>query len=136
MLKSAPESALKQAIEKLEQQRQEEYLQLKEQFSITLESLKPVNIIKSSVQDIAKTFEIKKSVNNTTANLAAGFLSQIVLNRIGKHPLIKIAGKVAVFGVTKFLVKHPDAAKNIASRIAGLFSRKHKADPEDKYLPY
>jgi hypothetical protein len=50
---------LKESIRLLEMKQQEEGKILKEQLRITYESLKPVNLIKSSLKEITSSMEIK-----------------------------------------------------------------------------
>jgi len=57
---------LNESIRLLQQKQALELIQLKEQFHATYESLKPLNLIKSTLHEVADSSEIKNNILNPT----------------------------------------------------------------------
>ncbi|KDN54541.1 hypothetical protein [Flavobacterium seoulense] len=101
---------LDQAIARLERERQEKYDDLKNQFDVTVQSFKPMNILKGTLDDLKQFPEVKSNIVQLATSLAGGYLSKKLL--IGKSSSIfkKIAGYLLQYGVTNFISKkvHPN----------------------------
>ena len=74
MQKINSETSLREAIIQLERKRAFEGALLKEEFRITLEGLKPVNLIKSTLKEVVGSGELKDNVVNASVGAGAGFL--------------------------------------------------------------
>ena len=96
---------LDERILKLQKRKHYELELLREQFHDTLESMKPVNIIKSTFRDIAATPEIKHNLVNNLLGLATGYLSRKIIIGSTHNPIKKIAGALLQFAVTNFVGK-------------------------------
>lgn len=66
---------LRDTILLLQKKRSDELLLLKEQMNITYESLKPINLIKSTFQDIIQASEFKNSMLKNLIHFTANCLS-------------------------------------------------------------
>lgn len=66
--------ALDEAIALLKQQQSQQWEELTTQFKLTYESLRPVNIIKNTVHEVATSPEIKGNLFNSAMALAGGYL--------------------------------------------------------------
>lgn len=117
------EATLKNAILNLENNRTNEETLLKEQFKLTYESLKPINVIKSIFTEAVESRELKDSLISTSVGLAAGLLSKILFQGGTKSPLKKLLGTVFMFGMTNVIVKNPEAVKTLRQGILNIFKR-------------
>lgn len=108
--KNAIES-LDEKIALLEGRRAYELEQLQEQWKHTYESMKPINLIKSTFKDVASSPEIKGNLLNNVVGLASGYISKKILFGSTHNPLKKVAGAVLQFAVTNFVGKKMEKAK-------------------------
>ena len=121
MAKQNALSALKESIRLLEIRQDEEGKILKEQFKITYQSLKPVNLIKSSMKELASSFEIKNSLFETIFSILSGYFAQKFIVSSKSNVLMKILGVVMQFGVTNFVSKNTDEIRLFFSNLIERF---------------
>jgi hypothetical protein len=96
--------------------RQAQELQaLKEQFHSTKESLKPGNIIKSSLKTVATAPGIKGTLLKTGLGLATAYFSKRLLFRAVQKPVKKILGTILKVGVAGFIAKRMRKEKEPAA---------------------
>ena len=87
-----PKVALKEIILKLQIKSDLEFLELKDQFHLTCESLKPLNLLKSTVKELINSNGSKSGMGSTFIGLASGFLIKNIFFRSTRNPLKYIAG--------------------------------------------
>jgi hypothetical protein len=121
---------LKNAIVLLEAEQDIKAQLLKEQFFITYESLKPVNLLKSSFHEVVSSPYLMDDILGTLLGLVSGFLSKKIVVGASGNLLRKLMGSVLQFGVTNIVAQHPDAIKSIGQFIMSLFLRKKEVNPE------
>lgn len=93
----------------LYQQKQEyEWKALKEQFHITYESLKPVNLINNLVHEVAASPEIKNDLISNAVGLGAGFLSKKFFGNYENHPVKRVFGIAAQLAIAKLVSKYTE----------------------------
>ena len=100
---------LKNAIQLLEVEQADKEQFLKEQFQQTYESLKPINLVKSTLKDITSSTFLKGSVLGTGMGLATGFLSKKIVVAGSGNIFRKLLGSIVQFGVTSIVAKNPEA---------------------------
>lgn len=105
MKKKNESEALKEAIHLLKVKQAGELLLLKEQFQETYESLKPLNFIKNTFNEVTSSPEIKNGLINNAIGLATGYLSKKVLIGATHNPFKKILGAILEFSVASFVAK-------------------------------
>ncbi len=90
---------LKEAIQQLEFEQATELTLLKEQLLYTCESLKPINLIKSTLKEAYSAPDFKTSIAKTIIGVATGFVAKKVF--IGKtyNPIKKLAGFILEMAV-------------------------------------
>jgi len=98
---------------------------LKEQFKTTIESLKPMNVIKGAVTSI-----IKNNVVDTAIGLSSGYLVKKSIVRSSKNPFLKMLGALVGMGVANVMAKHPEGIKTMGSRILNSFFKGEMTEPE------
>ena len=120
MAKQSAVDSLKESIRLLEIRQAEEGQALKEQFRITFESLKPVNLLKSSIRELTGSAEIKNSLFETIVSILTGYLTKKMMVSPKSNPFMKILGAVLQFGVTSLVAKNAESIRNY---IMGLIDR-------------
>ena len=106
MQKIKTAEALRAAIFKLENRQLIEEKLLKEQFFITYESLKPVNVLRTAINEFLAPSDLKESLIETTAGIITGYLSRVLIIRNSKNPIIRLAGVFAQYGLTNLFSKN------------------------------
>ena len=76
---------------------------LKDQYHITIDSFKPINLIKNSLEEVITSPNLKMSLINGAISFSTNFLKHNVLNHSSKSPIKRIIGNVLKFAVNKFI---------------------------------
>jgi len=111
MQKITAAETLKKSISALEHRQMEEGILLKNQFKVTFDSLKLVNVLRKMIGDIAEPSDLKDSLIQTVTGLISGYVSHKMLVRSSKNPLLRFAGIFVQYGVTNFISKNSDTIK-------------------------
>ncbi len=120
---------LNQAILLLEAKQTLEGCMLKEQFKITYESLRPINLIKSTFNDITTAPDFKEGLLNTSLSLVAGYLSKKLAIGSTNNPFKQVLGTILQMGVTSIVSKNSDEIKSGAQKIISMIFTKRKRQP-------
>jgi hypothetical protein len=126
------ESGLKNAIFLLELRQKEEGEMLKEEFNVAVESIKPLNLIKSTFKGVAESDEIKDNILNTSVGLAAGFVSKKLFVSVSHSPIKNILGTAILVGITNLVTKNPNTVKLLAVGIWNTIRRRRNWLQENK----
>lgn len=118
------ESDLKDAILVLENRQAVEGRNIKEQFHLTSEAIKPINLIKNSLKGVFAAPEVKGNIVNSSIGLTAGLFSKLLYERGTHNPIKKIIGNALLVGVTNVIGKHAEPIKSVGALIFGLIRRK------------
>ncbi|OFY84196.1 MAG: hypothetical protein A3F72_14300 [Bacteroidetes bacterium RIFCSPLOWO2_12_FULL_35_15] len=127
MRKITSTTELREAIFLLETKQANEARLLKEQFMITYESFKPVNLIKNSINELITSPQLKGNILNTTIGLAAGYLSKRVAVGSTHNPLKQLLGTFLQFGVTNIVSKNTDGIKSTVMSLISNFLNKNRS---------
>ena len=116
---------LKMAIQQLEFKQAEEWPVLKDEFHKTYESLKLINIIKSTFKEAVSAPDLKTNVINTAIGLTTGVIAKKLI--IGKtfNPLTKLLGIILEIAVANKATQNADGIKSIGSRIIKKLFNQH-----------
>jgi hypothetical protein len=117
MKKINSETDLREAIVELEMQRSYEAMKLKEQFHLSVDSMKPVNLIKSTFKEAISSPDLTENLVSTSVGLAAGFLVKILIGSVTKSPFKRLLGTVAMLGITKVISKNPETVHSLGKGI-------------------
>lgn len=115
---------------KVEQARKEQLL--KEQFYRTFKSLKPVNILKSTLNDIVSSPNLIDNILGITIGLATGYLTKKIIVGASGNIIRKLFGSIIQVGVTKLVAQHPEAIKSFGQFIYQNIPSKKKRIPESR----
>lgn len=86
------------------QNKQSQDLQcLKNQYQLTIESFKPLNLIKSSFQEVASSSVMKSDLLNGALNLVAGLISKKLPFGITEKPIKNLVSTIFKFVVKKII---------------------------------
>ena len=116
--------SLKDAIQLLEVEQGIKAQLLKDQFYLTFESLKPVNLLKNTLHDISSSPYLIDNILGTALGIASGFLTnKIFIGRSG-NIIRNLLGSVLQFGVTNVVAQHPETIKSLGEVIMQFILRK------------
>jgi hypothetical protein len=124
--------ALKAAIMALENQSAEEFVALKEQFNVSLELFRPVNLIKSALQEVTTSPDMKDAVVNSLTGITAGFFTKKLFVGSSTNPLKQMFGTIIQFATASIVSKHVVDIRTIGHNIV---SRLLKSK-EDNYAEH
>ncbi|MFV5686719.1 hypothetical protein ACM55I_14885 [Flavobacterium sp. GB2R13] len=102
---------LNETIALLENKQALELLSLKQQFELTYESLKPLNIIKSVFSEMTTSSDIKGNVISNVIGMSTGYLTKKVLLGSTHNPIKRILGTLLQLVITNVVTKHSDNIK-------------------------
>ena len=101
------------AISKLESIIKEQEDQLKVQFELTFESLKPVSIIKNTFDEIVSSSKIKKDLSTITIGMITGFIAKKVVIGKTSNPISNWASKIFEMMISSETMKRLMAKESI-----------------------
>jgi hypothetical protein len=118
---------LKEKIHQLETRQAEEAKILKKQFDVTVESLKPSNLIKSTLKEMSGPAELKNSLLETVVSVLTGYLTQKVIVGRRKGIMKKLFGLLVQHGVTNLIANNAETLRGL---FGSLFGKILKARPK------
>lgn len=98
--------------------------QLKGQFHVAYESIKPINLVKNLFHEVTASPEIKNDLVSNAIGLGTGFLSKTLLLGFSHNPIKKVIGTVFEFAVANMVSKHSDRIKLIGGNLFKHFFKK------------
>lgn len=124
------ETDLRVAILQLESKQAEEGKLMKDQFLVAVESIKPINLIKSTLMEAAESGDLQDNIINSTVGLSVGYLSKVLFQGSSGSPIRKLFGTALMFGIKKIVAHNPETVKSwgkvIFNMARNLMSEKDK----------
>jgi len=117
-------AGLKEAIQILEFEQIGNGQRLEVDFYVAFDSLRPANLIKSTIFNIASSPNLIDNVLGGAIGLATGYLSKKIVVGASASILKKLLGSILQFGVTTVVAQHPDSIKSIGQYIFQRFLHK------------
>jgi len=108
---------LKNSIKLIDTERDIQERLLKEQFQITYESLKPIYLLKSTIDEVTSSPFLIDKILGTTIGIATGYLSRKAFVGASGNIVRKLIGSVLQFGVTNLVAQHADSIKSFGKVI-------------------
>ncbi len=123
-------AALRSSIKVMEVEQQTKQLELKDQFYLAYESLKPVNIVRSTLKDFLSASD---NFSGTAVGAAGGYLVKKLLVGSSGSMLRKLIGTALQIGMTNIGSHKSDVIKSAGQAILRrLFRRKdRRSDTSD-----
>jgi len=115
---------LQEAIKALEIRQAEEEKHLRAQFINVYENLKPINILKNMVKDIATNDSLKYDVTNAVTSLMSGFISKKIIIGRSKNPFLKLLGLGIQFGMTTLVSSKYNFIKDYIANFVNLIQER------------
>ena len=115
MKKSSTSQALTESINRLQLKRSQELVLLKDQFHLTYESLKPINLIKHTFKEVSSSTEIKEGMINNAIGLTTGYFTKAILMGSSTNPIKKIVGTLLQFVIATLVAQNSDSIKSIGN---------------------
>ena len=115
---------LRNEIELLEVQQAIQGQMLKEQFYKTYESLKPVNLLRSTLSEVVSSSFLIDNILGTTVGLVSGYLSKKIVVGASGNLFRKLLGFITQLGITNTVVQHPNSIKSAGQYIYQHFLHK------------
>lgn len=123
--------SLKESIRLLEIRQAEEGRILKEQFKITYESLKPVNLIKSSIQELASSTEVKNNLFESLLAVLSAYLSRNIITS-KSNIFLKVLRIFAHFGLSNLIISNAESIRTYISHFISSFFAPKEEVPESE----
>jgi hypothetical protein len=105
MKRSKEKIALEEKIAFLKEKQSEDFLALKQQYYTTVDSFKPLNLIKTATQDFILDPNLKSNLINGAIGFGTNYLSKNLLNENSVNPIKRVLGKVLKFALKNFIGK-------------------------------
>lgn len=123
---------LKDAIQLLEVEQTIKERLLKDQIFLAVESLKPVNLLRSTIKDISSSPYLIDNMSGTAMGLLSGFLSKKIFVGASGNLIRKIIGHILQFGVTSVVAHNSDMIKSFGQVIFQHFIRKREMNSNSR----
>lgn len=122
-------AGLKNAIQLLEYTQTENGQRLEEDFYIVVETLKPANLIRSTLSNITVSPSLVNALLSGVLGIATGYLSKKIVVGASGNILKKLLGSVLQFGVTTVVARHPETVRSVSQFILQHILRKKTQNP-------
>lgn len=123
---------LRAAIVQLEQKQAEQGKLLKEQFNLAYNSVKPMNLIMSALEEAYESEDLRKSLLTSTIGLGATYLSKKFMKGKGTPSIKRFLRSAFMMSITNVIAKNPDIIKLLGKSIMQLF-RSKPGSPETEH---
>ncbi len=108
MKKNTGKDELTEAIRLLKNKQDHELQILRDQFKLAYESIKPINLIKNTLHQVATSSEIRNNILNNAVGLATGFVAKKLLLGKTHNPVKKILGTIFQFAVANMVANRSE----------------------------
>lgn len=130
MTQPTAKEKLRDSIRQLEIQQAREGEELKAQFKATYESLKLVNLVKSSLKEVTESVEIKNTLFESIISVISGYVSRKLMVNKNSNPFLKIVGLVMQFGITNLVAKNAEVIRMYVTELIDKFLHPKEEAPE------
>ena len=89
----------------LKQKQTDDFVVLKQQYELTVDSFKPINLIKSATQEFISSPDLKSNLISGAIGLGTNYLTKNLLNVAAVNPIKRVLSKVLKFGLKNFIGK-------------------------------
>ncbi|HNX56207.1 MAG TPA: hypothetical protein PKO30_11525 [Prolixibacteraceae bacterium] len=130
MTQPTAKEKLRDSIKQLEIQQAREGEELKAQFKATYESLKLVNLVKSSLKEVTESVEIKNSLFESIISVVSGYVSRKLMVSKKSNPFAKIVALVVQMGVTKLVANNAEVIRMYVTELIEKFLHPKEEAPD------
>jgi hypothetical protein len=122
---------LKDAIKQLEEEQTVSKQLFKEQLQLTVESLKPINLIRSTINEAFSSPDFMNNILGAAVGQTAGYVSKKMVVGRTRNPIIKLFGSILQTGIAALLTTYGDTIKETAIIIFKSFFNKKEEEESD-----
>ncbi|MFZ4457023.1 MAG: hypothetical protein ACOYOT_12455 [Bacteroidales bacterium] len=126
MRNSLYQTELNDAILLLEMKQSIQAQQLQKQLHSTYESLKPTNLIKSTLHEIGSSPNLTTNIISAAVGLASGYLFRTPIGGNSQSKIRKLIGTALEFGITNLVLVNADDLKHFGQTMIQQLFRKTK----------
>lgn len=130
MKKITTSAELKAAIYELEFEQEQLGVELHDTFNQAYESLKPINLIKSVINQATGSDDDSGNLLTNSLGFGAGYLSKVLIQATLRKPLSRMIGTAVMFGMQTLVSKNPETLRAIGSGIINIFRRRNRRNEE------
>lgn len=117
-------SELNEAIRRLEEKQADDEIKLKEQFYLAFESIRPINLIKSTFKDSAASRELIDYTTKVSVGLVAGYFIKKSIQGRANNSLRSLFGSALLYVIADAAANHPEAVKSLGRGMLNLLRSK------------
>ena len=121
---------LKNAIQLSEAEQTHRLNLLKEQFYLTWDVFKPVNLIAGTLNNIVKSPFLVENLAGTAIGLVTGYLSKFLIIGKSGYGIRRLIGTLMQVGVTSLVAQNSGSIKSFGKSIFQHFFRKKEVNTE------
>jgi hypothetical protein len=111
-------------IKELESKQTKEWKEIQDELTITIENLKPHNIIKNILSTLVNSSDLKHSLLNNFVGLATGYLSKLIVTGNSTNPVRKMTGSILQLLISNGVSRHPEIVIALANKFSSLVKSK------------
>jgi hypothetical protein len=108
-----PKAVLQQRIAVLKVRQIDDLINLKQQYTATVDSFKPLNLIKSASLEFISNPDLKSNLIKVALGFGGDYLSKNLLNENSTNPIKRVLGKFLKIALKKFVGKNRTKSSDI-----------------------
>ena len=124
MEKISSVAGLKNAIQVLEVQQRIKGHELKEQISLTYESLKPVNLIRNTLKDLFSSQYTTENISGAAMGAVSGLILKNILIGKSGNAFKRLLGSILQMGISKIISQNSEIIKSFIQSVFQYFFHK------------
>lgn len=101
----SPQQELQSRIAFLKTKKEQDFMLVQNQFRSTVESLKPINLLRTATFEFMSAPNLKSKLINSAISYGKDYLTNNVLSANSKSPFKRMLGKAINFGFKNLLLK-------------------------------
>jgi hypothetical protein len=117
------QARLRATIAELEAKQTDERSVFRSQVKATFDSIRPINLIKTTLNEVASSQSLKDHLISTGVGLVAGHLSEKIFEGGRPSATRKLLGTAIMFGVTNIVARHPEVVVQVGGKLALLIKK-------------
>jgi hypothetical protein len=124
MKKTSAIDALQYDIQLLKNKQTDEWCLLKAEFLQSYESLKPINILKSTLKEANASPQITNNIMGGVAGLTTGLLTRALWPGASVDPIKILVSSILQAGASNVVTKNADAIRSLVANTVNFFWKK------------
>ncbi len=123
--------ALSVRLRELEEKRTKQFGLLKAQFKTTKESLKPLNLIKSTLDEVSSSSDLKKNVFGKAIGIGTGLITKKLLFGSSINPFKNLFGTLMQFAIGNVVSKRAVGVKSTIKNFIHFYMKRRNESKQE-----